>query len=119
MFTRRRDSRWPALATPLHSFAKANCKAAEPARRDAAQTTDDPTFKAQWTRIVEGLRKARLPEGERKISRRTRGSAALRHRGRRAARVRSLTAERPPEVAPQIFDVLDSGGKTQQVGRAR
>jgi len=50
----------------LHSFARANCKAAEPARRDAAQTTDDPTFKAQWTRIVEGLRKARLPEGEKK-----------------------------------------------------
>jgi tetratricopeptide (TPR) repeat protein len=30
---------------------------------DAAdQSTDDPTFKAQWARIVEGLRKAGLPD---------------------------------------------------------
>ena len=28
--------------------------------------TDDPTFNAQYARIVEGLRKAGLPEGEKK-----------------------------------------------------
>ena len=28
--------------------------------------TDDPTFNAQYQRIVEGLRKAGLPEGEKK-----------------------------------------------------
>src|SRR5271157_961796 len=27
-------------------------------------------------------------------------------------------AERAVEVAPQVFDILDSGGKTQKVGRA-
>ena len=26
------------------------------------QWTDDPTFKTQWARVVEGLRKAGLPE---------------------------------------------------------
>ena len=29
--------------------------------------SDDPTFNAQYQRIVEGLRKAGLPEGEAKI----------------------------------------------------
>jgi adenylate cyclase len=28
--------------------------------------SDDPTFNAQYQRIVEGLRKAGLPEGEKK-----------------------------------------------------
>jgi hypothetical protein len=28
--------------------------------------TDDPTFNAQYQRIVEGLRKAGVPEGEKK-----------------------------------------------------
>ena len=30
--------------------------------------TDDPTFNAQYARIVEGLRKAGLPEGEKKTN---------------------------------------------------
>ena len=30
--------------------------------------SDDPTFNAQYQRIVEGLRKAGLPEGERKTN---------------------------------------------------
>jgi hypothetical protein len=30
--------------------------------------TDDPTFNAQYQRIVEGLRKAGLPEGEKKTN---------------------------------------------------
>jgi len=30
--------------------------------------TDDPTFNAQYARIVEGLRKAGVPEGEKKTN---------------------------------------------------
>jgi hypothetical protein len=30
--------------------------------------SDDPTFNAQYARIIEGLRKARMPEGEAKTN---------------------------------------------------